>query len=252
MTGQESASSRPVVAETTSAQGQDYTEQDVQLTGDAVHSADCGCNSRVHPSEHTDYYGRVAESVLAALAAAGRLLPEDPEIEYAVRWRSKERVVVDREAALYHLSQGYDNVDVIQRWVGPWVPVPTEPSRGYTAAEIDPVVEAGRIPCGECGPGYWIGDEACRHSPSTSSSGGEGVTRSDGDAAATPSSHECLHPAEGEFRCRDVSCRFCEPYGPPRVPVSEEKPLCPECAGAGWPDGIHACPACDGSGEEKP
>jgi hypothetical protein len=160
----------------------------------------------------------VAPSVLAALAAAGRLLPEDTrtarELPPGSVVAHDQKVWIKRWSRMdgdwwiatetYAVQMPNHVIDDLLRngarvlRVGSWVPVPEAP---YSAAAIDVEAAIDRRPCGECGPGYWIGDEGCRHG----------------------------------------------------VPVpTEPAPLCSACAGAGWPDGIHACPACGGSGEEKP
>jgi hypothetical protein len=183
-------------AETSSADV-GYTEDDAELVTRLIVGYVCGVMEEQHCA-------RLARQLLGELAAAGRLLPEDTRTERD----AKDAVLADfhtldpRIPGLAvdgcHCNLLAEVAFTALRRVGPWVPVPEAP---YSAAAIDVEAAIDRRPCGECGPGYWIGDEGCRHG----------------------------------------------------VPVpTEPAPLCSACAGAGWPDGIHACPACGGSGEEKP
>lgn len=102
---------------------------------------------------------RTVDAVLAALAEAGRLLPEDTRTEWSFAYPDG---VVDgknfTEEGARRYAEDFGG-QVVRRWVGPWVPVPTPPEP-YRAASI---ARDGRRPCGECGPGYWIGDEGCQH-----------------------------------------------------------------------------------------
>jgi hypothetical protein len=153
---QESAWQSNLSAETGPG-GVGYTPEDVALVAGLLHEAGCGCGSVAEPDMER------ARTVLAALAAAGRLLPEDTRTERD----AKDAVLADfhtlnpRIPGLAvdgcHCNLLAEVAFTALRRVGPWVPVPAEPA-----------------------------------------------------------------------------------------------PLCSACAGAGWPDGIHACPACGGSGEEKP
>ena len=72
-------------------------------------------------------YGDAAPAVVAALAAAGRLLPAHAETEYGVQWHGLDVVPVDAERAM-STERRFQNAVAVRRVVGPWQPIP--PSEG--------------------------------------------------------------------------------------------------------------------------
>lgn len=179
-----------------------YTDHDVQIVAHAIEWEYGSCR---HDGEtYTECNEHRAHAVLAALAGAGRLrndsdgvtpdevlrhaLAQVETLTYVAR-RNREHAaeltaIVERVTALtegLHPEQGVLVGDVLTAVNAP-VAVVAEPYRAASIALDD------RRPCGECGPGYWIGDEGCQHAAPAGPVVGAGM---DAVGPTDPGAHSC-------------------------------------------------------------
>jgi hypothetical protein len=212
------------------------------------------------------------------LRPAGRLLPEDTRTER----EAKNAVLADfhdlhpRIPGLAvdgcHCNLLVEVAFAALRRVGPWVPVPeagpSDPGR-WTAEELAEIRKRAKQRAEQIRPLVDDSDRPLTGADFPHLSAGVPVPTEpalvcgcgnapDGAPGAAGCSPSCMLPEPdfdagfGEGDSRTPAPNATPSSGDEGVTTAHPAPLCPDCAGAGWPDGIHACSACGGSGEEKP
>lgn len=105
-----------------------FSDTDVDLKPLAQVADDAYNRAERLGAEHADCIDAAVNAVLDALAAAGRLLPEGAEArtEWSIQWRngSVQGGKLFTQAGAEQYAADLD-ATVVQRQVGPWVPVPS-------------------------------------------------------------------------------------------------------------------------------